>query len=422
MQDRLFEWCRSFVPAPLTARPKEWLRAAIGVGIALFITLSGSTWLFGLPVTLLLAAPAAASAVLMFAASSSPFAQPWPVVGGSLLATFIGISLGLSDIPVVIATVLTGCIVLLCLFGLRCLHPPGGALALIAVAGAQQTTALGYELLYPVAFNTVLLVMVALIYNNLTGHAYPKSHRRTPASATGETDLPPSQRLSFTEDDVERALEEFGEYVDVTRDDLAQLIRQTERHALRRSMGEVTAAEVMSRQLHCAAPGDTVEKAWQSLRKHHLRALPVVEPEAVPCPVIMIRGEYDGIATNEDLLEFYGRLPNGDKVGHAELDIGSSVLMVADECPEMGAHAPVADARLPVSLLVYVEDVDATFKAALAAGAHEVRAIANQFYGDRTGTVTDPFGYTWTIATHVEDVSPEEIQKRMAAFSKEATA
>lgn len=310
MQDRLFEWCRSFVPAPLTARPKEWLRAAIGVGIALFITLSGSTWLFGLPVTLLLAAPAAASAVLMFAASSSPFAQPWPVVGGSLLATFIGISLGLSDIPVVIATVLTGCIVLLCLFGLRCLHPPGGALALIAVAGAQQTTALGYELLYPVAFNAVLLVMVALVYNNLTGHAYPKSHRRTQASATDGADLPPSQRLSFTEDDVERALEEFGEYVDVTRDDLAQLIRQTERHALRRSMGEVTAAEVMSRQLHCAAPGDTVEKAWQSLRKHHLRALPVVEPDS---------RKLLGVITLEDLLRHFR--PGGARVGFGRLKL-----------------------------------------------------------------------------------------------------
>lgn len=310
MQDRLIEWCRSFAPAPVAARPKEWLRAAIGVGIALFITLSSSTWLFGLPITLLLAAPAAASAVLMFAASSSPFAQPWSVLGGSLLATFIGISFGLSDLPLVVATVLTGCIVLICLFGLRCLHPPGGALALIAVAGAQQTAALGYELLYPVAFNAVLLVIVALIYNNLTGHAYPKAHRRAPAPAAGEVDLPPSQRLSFTEDDVEHALEEFGEYVDVTRDDLAQLIRQTERHALRRSMGEVTAAEVMSRHLHCATPGTTVEEAWQSMRNHHVRAMPVVEPDS---------RKLLGVITLEDLLRHFR--PGGARVGFGRLKL-----------------------------------------------------------------------------------------------------
>jgi CBS domain-containing membrane protein len=308
MQDRLLEWCRSFAPAPLTARPKEWLRAAIGVGLALFVTLSGSAWLFGLPITLLLAAPAAASAVLIFAASSSPFAQPWSVVGGSLLATFIGISLGLSDFPVVIATVLTGCLVLVCLFGLRCLHPPGGALALIAVAGTQQTHALGYGLLYPVAFNALLLVIVALVYNNLTGHAYPKAHRRAPAAAPGEADLPPSQRLSFTEDDVEQALEEFGEYVDVTRDDLAQLIRQTERHALRRSMGEVTAADVMSRDLHCALPGSSVEEAWQSLRSHGLRALPVVEPDS---------RRLLGVVTLEDLLRHFR--PGGARVGFGRL-------------------------------------------------------------------------------------------------------
>lgn len=324
MQDRLFEWCRSFVPAPLTARPQEWLRAAIGVGIALFITLSGSAWLFGLPLTLLLAAPAAASAVLMFAASSSPFAQPWPVVGGSLLATFVGISLGLSDLPVVLATVLTGGIVLVCLFGLRCLHPPGGALALIAVAGAQQTGALGYELLYPVAFNAVLLVLVALVYNNLTGHAYPKAHRRAPTPEATEADLPPSQRLSFTEDDVERALEEFGEYVDVTRDDLAQLIRQTERHALRRSMGEVTAGEVMSRHLHSATPDTTLEQAWQALRSHRLRALPVIEADS---------GKLVGVITLEDLLRHLR--PGGARVGFGRLKLlrGTRLRSVLGQAP-----------------------------------------------------------------------------------------
>ncbi len=104
----------------------------------------------------------------------------------------------------------------------------------------------------------------------------------------------------------------------------------------------------------------------------------------------------------------------GGRVGHAELRIGDSVVMLADENPEVGARSPESVGGTPVSLMVYVADVDATYKKALAGGAREIRALANQFYGDRSGTITDPFGHQWTIATHVEDVSPEEMQRRMA--------
>jgi PhnB protein len=104
----------------------------------------------------------------------------------------------------------------------------------------------------------------------------------------------------------------------------------------------------------------------------------------------------------------------GDRVGHAELRIGDSVVMLADEHPEAGARSPESVGGTPVSLMVYVPDVDTTYKKALAAGAREIRALADQFYGDRSGTITDPFGHQWTIATHVEDVSPEEMNRRMA--------
>lgn len=100
------------------------------------------------------------------------------------------------------------------------------------------------------------------------------------------------------------------------------------------------------------------------------------------------------------------------KVGHAEMKIGDSPFMLADEFPEMGAVAPPAGGGHSVSFLVYVPDVDAAFARALAAGAKAVRPVQDQFYGDRSGTLEDPFGHQWTLATHVEDVSPEEMERR----------
>ena len=108
-------------------------------------------------------------------------------------------------------------------------------------------------------------------------------------------------------------------------------------------------------------------------------------------------------------------LPDG-RICHAEMEIGGSVVMLADEFPEMGAHSPQTIGGTSVGLCVYVNDVDAVFKQALAAGGKEERPLQNQFYGDRSGTFVDPFGHKWTIATHVEDVPPDEIQRRMAAM------
>ena len=114
------------------------------------------------------------------------------------------------------------------------------------------------------------------------------------------------------------------------------------------------------------------------------------------------------------------RLPMGDRIGHAELRIGDSHLMLADECLEMGAHAPKGDTSPPISLMVYVADVDATFARAIQTGAAVVRPLQDQFYGDRSGTVKDPFGHVWNIATHIEDVAPEELQRRMQSMQKES--
>jgi PhnB protein len=105
----------------------------------------------------------------------------------------------------------------------------------------------------------------------------------------------------------------------------------------------------------------------------------------------------------------------GGVIGHAEVEIGDSIIMLADEFPQMNAKGPLSIGGTPVGLCIYVADVDEVFNRAITAGAKVERPLADQFYGDRTGTLVDPFGHKWTIATHIEDVTPEEMQKRMEA-------
>jgi PhnB protein len=110
------------------------------------------------------------------------------------------------------------------------------------------------------------------------------------------------------------------------------------------------------------------------------------------------------------------RMPGPDgKIGHAELQIGDSVIMLADANPEIDARSPKSIGGTPVALHVYVEDVDSVFADAIEAGAKQLRAVENQFYGDRSGQFEDPFGHRWNVASHVEDVPPDEMAKRAAA-------
>lgn len=108
----------------------------------------------------------------------------------------------------------------------------------------------------------------------------------------------------------------------------------------------------------------------------------------------------------------------GGKVGHAELQFGDSLVMLADEFPEMGNRSPRSVGGTPVTISVYVDDVDAAFDRALRAGAKELRPLENQFYGDRTAQLEDPFGHRWSISTHIEDVPPDEMQRRAAEMAQ----
>jgi len=136
-------------------------------------------------------------------------------------------------------------------------------------------------------------------------------------------------------------------------------------------------------------------------------------------PYLIIRGAtraldfYKKAFGAVELMRFPG--PDGT-IGHAEMKIGEGVVMLADEMPDSPYRSPDAFGGTPVSLMFYVANVDARFAQAISAGAAVQREVKDQFYGDRSGTLTDPFGHIWTIATHTEDVSPEEMKRRLAAM------
>ena len=149
---------------------------------------------------------------------------------------------------------------------------------------------------------------------------------------------------------------------------------------------------------------------------------PIPEGYHTATPYLIVKGAANAI-------EFYKkafdatevmRMPDpAGRIMHAEIQVGNSRIMMADEMPEMGFRGPQSLGGTPVSILLYVNDVDAQAKKATAAGAKVMRPVENQFYGDRSGTFTDPFGHVWTIATHKEDLSNEEIQKRFESVMKE---
>lgn len=135
-------------------------------------------------------------------------------------------------------------------------------------------------------------------------------------------------------------------------------------------------------------------------------------------PYLVVNGAADALAfyTQAFNAEELFRLPLPDgKVAHAEMKVGNSHLMIADEMPEQGALGPVTLGGAGVSLMLYTDDCDALFAQALAAGATQLRPLEDQFYGDRSGTLKDPFGHVWTVGTHKEDLTPEQIAERMQA-------
>ena len=159
---------------------------------------------------------------------------------------------------------------------------------------------------------------------------------------------------------------------------------------------------------------------FSSRKGNPMSVRPIPEGYHSITPYLIIRGAASALEFYKkafDAVEVLRLEGPGGKIMHAEIKLGDSIIMLADEFPEMGHRGPQSLGGSPVGLAFYVRDVDAQFQQAVNAGATVKRPLENQFYGDRSGTLTDPFGHVWTIATHVEDVSPEEIDRRFKAHS-----
>jgi CBS domain-containing membrane protein len=272
-------WLR-LKPEPTGVSAAEQLRSAVAGGLAVLFVGWASWYLLGAGPFMV--ASVGASAVLVFAAPASPFAQPWSVVGGYVVSAASGV-LAAHLLPgpgpgLVPATALAAGLAIFGMLALRCLHPPGGAVALFAVLGGEPVRALGWQfVLTPVLANAVLLVVVALLVNNLLpGRHYPR--RRIEELERGpDTEADPQDRLGLRRQDLHAALRRYGHLVDVGNEELDEIVEQAERLAFRRSFGELACGDIMSRALVTVRAESTLLEAWRLLRRHRLSSLLVVD-------------------------------------------------------------------------------------------------------------------------------------------------
>jgi len=219
---RISAWLKLFRPEPVKVDPRECLRGAACACLGLLVTgLVSRLTLGSMPAAAQLLAPMGASAVLLFAVPASPLAQPWSIVGGNLISALIGITCWKLVPDPVLASALAVGLAIAAMFKLRCLHPPSGAVALTAVLGAPAIHDLGYGFLVaPLGLNTLLLVGMALVANNATGHRYP--HRAASR---------PVVRFGLHPEDLDDILDHQSELLDISRDDLMTLFDEMERRA-----------------------------------------------------------------------------------------------------------------------------------------------------------------------------------------------
>ena len=285
---------RRLIPDAAPVSNRERLRAAAGAFVGISLTgLLGSLAFRLDPALPAMIAPMGASAVLLFAVPSSPLAQPWSILCGNIVSAFVGVTVALLVPDIFLASALAISLAIAAMMALRCLHPPSGAVALTAVLGGPAVHSLGYGfILWPVAGNSLILLILALVYNNATGRAYPHGLRLGKASH-GTADPTPIQKIGFSSADLDEVLKEYDEVLDIDRDVLEMILRKTELRSWRRRALHLDCASVMSRDVVGVAPDDSLRHAHSLMRNRHFKALPVTND----------RAEIVGIVTQTDFLE-----------------------------------------------------------------------------------------------------------------------
>jgi CBS domain-containing membrane protein len=277
--DYTLNWLRAFVPQRNTVPRHERMRAVAGALIGLLLTAGLSMHLLGTAtLPLALVAPMGASAVLLFCVPASPLAQPWSVIGGNTVSALVGIACAKAIGNPLLAAPLAGSLAIMVMFLLRCLHPPSGAVALTTVLGGPAVHAAGFGFAFvPVCLNSTLIVLVALVFNNLTGRRYPHTQQSMLKNVHATRDPVPTARIGFTKEDLDAALARYGQVLDISRDDLEEILLETEAQAYGRRFGVITCGTIMSKDAVTVRPGMPLAEAWTLLRRHALHALPVLD-------------------------------------------------------------------------------------------------------------------------------------------------
>ncbi|MBJ6134674.1 HPP family protein [Ochrobactrum sp. Q0168] len=268
---------RLFNPLLAGATLRERAIACVGALIGIAVTGFASGLLLGngshLP---LIVAPIGASAVLLFAVPNSPLAQPWSIIGGNTISALVGVIVARYVSDPALAIGLGVALAIAAMSVTRSLHPPGGAAALTAVLGGQAVASWGLWFpLVPVCFNSCLLVGLGILFHRLSRRKYPHSAAAVPVSLHETKDLPPSVRTGIREEDIDEALNTLDESFDIDRNDLGRLLRQVELQASIRAHGDLTCADIMSRDVISIGENDTADQARNLLLRHRILTLPV---------------------------------------------------------------------------------------------------------------------------------------------------
>ncbi len=273
-------WSRyysAFVPAIPGPSLIDRIKAASGAigGIAITGLLCGLMLGHGLANPLLVA-PMGASAVLLFAVPASPLAQPWPVFGGNVLSALVGIFVAKAVADPTLAAGLAVGSAIAVMSLLRCLHPPGGAVALSAALGVKGVASSYLYALVPVGVNTAFLLGIAILFHRLAGHNYPHVAPKAP-TLHGTADPTPLIRAGPSDVDIADALAATGETFDIEPADLRQILADAELRAAEREHGVIRCGTVMSRDLIHVAGDAPIDAAATLMRERNVRALPVID-------------------------------------------------------------------------------------------------------------------------------------------------
>jgi CBS domain-containing membrane protein len=365
----------AFAPAPVGASGRDKLYGALGALLGLLCTEwigrhtlgQANPWFI---------APMGASAVLLFAAPASPLAQPWSLMAGNVSAALVGVFFAQSVADPGLAAAGAAAAAIAVMFSLRCLHPPSGAVALTAVLGGPSIAQLGYAYaLYPVALNSAALLCIAIVFNGVLKRNYPHRHVVT-GQAGLAADSAAATRLGFTGADLDEALRNHDQLLDISKEDLADIVLEAERRASVRRHGDLSCAEVMALDIPALDAEDSVDHAMALFERHRTPALPVADAQG---RLLGMLAQADAAARLRrlELAPAPGEAPRALKVHDC---MRSEIAFAAPGMPAIElvrpmAHGvacvPVVDAdRLILGVVRQSDLIDALYQMTLAAPDH----------------------------------------------------